>query len=146
MRRSTPLIALMAGALLTLGACKKGDTDTTVSQGQVEPAATLRVTDVALGRAIGADKSITDATDDFRPNDTIYAAVKTSGTAPSTLVARWSYQDGQVVDSSSQSISPTGDATTEFHITKPSGFPTGKYKLEILLGGNVVETEEFEVK
>lgn len=141
-------MALAAALALMVGttACNRGDRDsTTVSQGDVDRAA-LRVTDVELGRGIDANKNITDATDDFRPNDTIYAAVKTAGTAAGTLVARWTYQDGQVVDETTQSISPTGDAVTEFHIAKPDGFPTGNYKVEILLGGTVVETEEFEVK
>lgn len=135
-------LALVAGTT----ACNRGDRDaTTVSQGEVERNA-LRVTDLALGRAIDANRDITQATDDFRPADTIYAVVKTSGTTPGALVARWSYQDGQVVDQSTQNISPTGDASTEFHISKPDGFPTGNYKVEILLGGNVVDSEEFEVK
>ena len=135
-------LALMVGTT----ACKRGDRDsTTVSQGDVDRSA-LRVTDLELGRGIDANKQVTDKTTEFRPNDTIYATVKTSGTAPGTLVARWTYQDGQVVDETTQNISPTGDAATEFHIAKPDGFPTGKYKLEILHGGNVVETEEFEIK
>jgi hypothetical protein len=141
-------VALAAALAVMLGAtaCNRGERESaTVSQGDVDRAA-LRVTDVELGRGIDANKNVTDETDDFRPNDTIYASVKTTGTAPGTLVARWTYQDGQVVDETTQNISPTGDAATEFHIVKPDGFPTGNYKLEILLGGTVVETEEFEVK
>jgi hypothetical protein len=107
----------------------------------------VRVRDVELGRAIGADGRITDETDDFRPTDTIYASVETEGSSTGTeLTARWTYQDGQVVDESTQTIAPTGPAVTEFHIAKPSARPAGKYKLEILLNGTVVETEDFDVK
>jgi hypothetical protein len=35
---------------------------------------------------------------------------------------------------------------TEFHISKPGGWPKGKYKVEILLNGVAAETEDFEVK
>jgi len=35
---------------------------------------------------------------------------------------------------------------TEFHIAKPSGWPTGKYKVEVALDGNVVQSREFEIK
>lgn len=109
----------------------------------------LRVTEVELGNAIGADKRVTDAddADEFRPNDTIYASVATEGTASgSTITARWTYQDGQVVDESTQTISPTGPAVTEFHISKPDGLPAGEYQVEILVNGNSVETKSFEVR
>ena len=71
----------------------------------------------------------------------------TSGAAPTaTIRTRWTYQDGQVVDESEQVIAPTGDAATEFHIQKPDGWPTGKYKLEVFLNGTAVQTKDFEVK
>ena len=135
-------LALMASAT----ACGRNADDTaTTSRGDVEIAA-LRVTEVDLGRAIGGDNRITDETDEFRPNDTIYASVRTTGGATGTLTARWVFEDGQVVDSTSRSITPTGDAATEFHISRPSGFPKGDYKVEILLDGSVVATEQFEVR
>jgi hypothetical protein len=51
-----------------------------------------------------------------------------------------------VVDESSRNISASGDDVTEFHISKPSGWPTGRYKVQILLNGTPVESEDFEVK
>jgi hypothetical protein len=107
----------------------------------------VKVTDVTLGRAIGGDKAITDATDNFRPNDTIYASVATEGTAASTaLRARWTYEDGQVVDESTRTIAPNNRERTEFHIAKPNGWPTGKYQVEVFVDGRSVETKKFEVK
>ena len=38
--------------------------------------------------------------------------------------------DGQTVNESSQSIAPNGPAATAFQISKPDGFPPGKYKVE----------------
>ena len=58
-----------------------------------------------------------------------------------TLVTR----DGQVVNESTQTIAPTGDARTEFHISKPDGWPSGKYKLEVFLNGSSAATKDFEV-
>jgi hypothetical protein len=43
-------------------------------------------------------------------------------------------------------IAPTGPATTEFHISKPSGWPAGKYKVEISADGAPAGSKEFEVK
>jgi uncharacterized protein YfaS (alpha-2-macroglobulin family) len=62
-----------------------------------------------------------------------------------TLKARWTYQDGQVVNESTQTIAATGDARTEFHISKPDGWPAGKYKLEVLVNGSSAATKDFEV-
>ena len=47
--------------------------------------------------------------------------------------AHWTYQDGQVVNESTQTIAPTGDAKTEFHISKPEGWPPGQVQARGLL-------------
>jgi hypothetical protein len=106
----------------------------------------VRVTDVDLGRSLGADKRVTDKTDSFKPNETVYVSVTTEGSAPTaTLKARWTYEGGQLVQESSQTIAPTGAAVTEFHVAKPDGWPKGSYKVEVFLNGNSVETESFKV-
>jgi hypothetical protein len=106
----------------------------------------VRVTDVDLGLRVGSDKRVTDKTDSFRPSETVYVSVKTEGTAPSaTLKARWTFQDGQVVQESSQTIAPTGTAVTEFHVSNPAGWPKGSYKVEVFLNGSSMETESFKV-
>ena len=46
----------------------------------------------------------------------------------------------------SETIAPTGPSVTEFHISKPSGWPIGKYKVEISADGTPATTKEFEVK
>ena len=100
-----------------------------------------------MGRSLNADKTINGNTDSFKPTDTIYASIATEGTAATaTLKARWTYQDGQVVNESTQTIAPTGDARTEFHISKPDGWPTGKYKLEVFLNGSSAATKDLEVE
>ena len=110
------------------------------------PAQPVSVTGIQLGKAVGADNKVTNETDDFKPNDTIYASVATDGAAQNaTLSARWTYQDGQVVDTTSRAIAPTGAAATEFHISKPSGFPKGKYKVEVMLNGASTQSKDFTV-
>ena len=106
----------------------------------------VTVVGVTLGSGVGMDKKVTTPGDTFSPKDTIYASVDTLGAAPAaTLSARWTYQDGQTVHEESQSIAPTGPATTEFHIAKPDGWPKGEYKVEILLDGAPVRTAAFRV-
>ncbi len=136
-------LALVLMVMMVSAACR-GDkpADTTANTSTV-----VRVTDVTLGRAIGGDKAVTDKTDDFQPNDTIYASVATEGTAASaSLRARWTYGDGQVVDEATRTIAPGGRALTEFHIAKPDGWPPGDYQVEIFLDGKSAETKKFEVK
>ena len=137
---------LMAGLVLTLVATNCGKK---ADQTLPPPASTgvVTVTAVEMGRAVGGDKRVTDKTDEFKPNDVIYASVVTSGTsANSTLKARWTYQDGQVVEESEQAIAPTGDAATEFHISKPDGWPAGKYRVEVFLDGSPTQAKDFTVK
>jgi hypothetical protein len=117
----------------------------------VEPAPApvpLSVKSVALGKAVGADKRITSPTTTFGLRDTIFAAVSTEGTAATaSLAARWTFtKTGQLVDSTSVSIAPTGPAVTEFHIAKAKAWPVGKYKVAILLNGQPASEQEFEVK
>src|SRR5688572_11616774 len=105
----------------------------------------VRLAQVDIGRSLNADKTIND-TNSFTPTGSIYASIATEGSAPTaTLKARWTYQDGQVVDEATQTIAPTGKARTEFHISKPDGWPAGKYKLEAFLNGSSSGTKDFEV-
>ncbi len=107
----------------------------------------VKVTDIAVGRSVAADKTIAEKTESFGTADTFYLSVKTDGSGPSaTLTARWTYEDGQVVDESRQNIAPTGRAAvTEFHLSKPDGWPAGGYKVEVLLDGASAGTRDFKV-
>jgi hypothetical protein len=140
MRHLNRIRLLLCLALLVAAAACRGNANNTAGT------AGLRVTDVTLGRAVGGDKAITDRTDTFKPNDTIYASIATEGSAPSaTLRARWSFEDGQLVDESTRAIAPTNRERTEFHISKPDGWPAGKYKLEVFLNDQQAETKSFDV-
>jgi hypothetical protein len=107
----------------------------------------FRVSNLELGKHIGADKRISAPTTSFKPKDTIYVSVASEGAARSkTITAKWSFEDGQVIKEGTESIAPTGPATTEFHIAKPSGWPAGKYKVEIAVDGSPAGSKDFEVK
>ena len=137
----TSILALTFAAVLS-AAC----TENPGATGTTETGVGVRVSQIDMGRSLNADKTINDNTDSFKPNDAIYASIATEGSAATaTLKARWTYQDGQVVNESTQTITPTGNARTEFHISKPDGWPTGKYKLEAFLNGSSSATKDFEV-
>jgi len=151
MRTLRPILAALYLALaIHITACQKKTSETSSTSYSEKSTETsgIKVTNVDLGRNVGGDKHVTDATTSFSPNDVIYASVLTSGTSPSaTVKVRWTYEgDGQVVDESEQTITTTGDTATEFHISKPNGWPAGNYKAEVYLNGQLVQTKEFEVK
>lgn len=167
MTRKTLNIAIAAALLgsLALVGCKKqqdeaavtpppASTEPAPAPAPVEtpaPAATVSVTSVDLGNAVGADMKVAAPATTFAPKDTIHASVATSSSdpaAPATgkLAAKWTFQDGQVVNEESKDFNFTGPGVTNFEISKPDGFPVGKYKVEISLDGNVVQSKDFEVK
>ncbi len=103
----------------------------------------VAVASIELGTATGAPAT----PGVFATTDAIVATVATTGTAASaTLLARWTYQDGQVVNESTQQIAPTGPASTTFKIEKPDGWPAGKYAVEVLLDGASAGKRDFEVR
>jgi hypothetical protein len=144
--RATALAASLALALVA-SACGRDRAEAPAERPAPPAAAAVEVTDVELGTSVGSDRRIVDATDTFRSTDTIYVSVLTRGSAArSELTARFTYEDGQLVDESTQTISPTGSDATEFHVSKPDGWPAGDYEVEILLDGRSVEREEFKVE
>ena len=149
--RSARAFTMVALSFAALTACSKDRNEAAgdVTPGAAAPApaaASVAVADIDLGRSV-SNARIADKTDDFKTTDTVYASVHTTGSASATTVmARWTFEDGQVVDTTSQSITPTGDAYTEFHISKPGGLPKGKYKVEVFLDSKSAGTKDFEVK
>jgi len=143
-RYSALLLASLSTA--TILGCKK-DADTATTGAATATATELAISEVQLGRRLTADKRVAEARTTFSPRDTIYAVALTQGTSPNaTVTARWTYEDGgQVVKEDSRSIAPSGNETTEFHISKPSGWPKGKYRVTLTVGGSS-ESKDFEVK
>jgi hypothetical protein len=141
--------AIAAIALTAALGCKKAAPVPEPAQAPAPPPApavtAIAVAEVQLGTAIGADRRVTAAATVFKPTDTIYAAVTTTGSAPrATLTARFTYQDGQTVNESSQEVAGAG--VTEFHISKPDGWPAGDYTLDVLLDGRSTGTHPFKVQ
>ena len=170
MFRTTLALALLAG--LALAGCKKHEVNPT--EGATAPAATvaapapaamppaagttggsmgtttppatsLVISSVDLGNAVGADKKVTKPGTTFAKADTIHASVATDGAKASTVTARWTFQDGQVVHTEDKSVA-AGAQVTDFSISKPDGWPAGDYKLEVLVDGTVAQTKDFSVK
>jgi hypothetical protein len=146
MRHRLPLVVLMGLAVFGCGRSEQQSAPAPTTPPVAAPAA-FRVDALSLGREISADKRVTAPATAFAPMDTIYASVATAGATPSVaLTARWTYEDGQLVSESTETIAPTGPAVTEFHVAKPDGWPAGRYKVEIIADGRTAASREFEVR
>ncbi len=111
--------------------------------------AAVSVAGISLGKAIGADKKVTAATDTFAKGDTIYAAVETTGSGVATLKAKWTFHKGDKaadVSDATETLNATGPAVTAFHVSKPSGWPPGDYQFEVMLGDKSAGVKKFTVK
>ncbi len=155
------VLAAMLGSAALVGCKKKEEPAPLPPAAETTPApapapaampATASVNSVDLGNAVGADMRVTAPMSTFSPKDTIYAAVSTGTSDPAASVtgklgAKWTHVDSnQTVHEESKDLTFAGDGVTDFQISKPDGWPTGKYKVEISLDGAVVQTREFEVK
>lgn len=158
MQLRTLHLALVASAAIALAACGKKEEPVAPSLPAPAPVAVpepapapagVAVAAVNLGKAVGADKKVSAATEVFAKGDTIHASIDTTGAGTATVVAKWRYtKDGQTVPVKEETatITPTGPATTEFHISKPDGWPAGSYQVEILVNGNSASTKSFTVQ
>jgi hypothetical protein len=152
MHANGPRIFALSFALtaMLLAGCKKENPPPQNETATAAPApapVAFTVTAIEVGKQVGPDKRVTSPTTTFAPKDTIHASVATDGAAPKKVIAaRWTYQNGQVVKEAAETIAPTGPAATEFHISKPTGWPAGKYKVEILVDGSPSGSKDFEVK
>ena len=147
------ILAILAAFALTVNGCgkkeeppkpKTSDTSTSVPA----PAGVI-VGAITLGNAIGPMKRVVQASDSFARNDTIYASVDTTGSGSASLNAKWTYRsNGQEVSvrDEMQTINATGPATSEFHVSKPDGWPAGDYKVVISSSGNSSNSRTFSVK
>lgn len=145
------VLAVSLGVMGAIG-CKKKEPEPGTVPGTVPANAPLAekkitVTKVELGNELGDDKRVKTPATAFSTKDTIFASVVTEGIgAPVELGAKWTFQDGQVVNETKRSVAPSALAVTEFSIQKPDGWPTGDYKVEISLDGKTVDTKTFKIQ
>jgi hypothetical protein len=160
MQLSIRHLALVAAASIVLAACGKKEpppppppppapAPAPAPPPPPPPPAGVTLSSVSLGKAVGADKKVSAATEVFAKGDTIHASIDTTGAGSATVLAKWSFtKDGKTVPVKEESatLNATGPATTEFHISKPDGWPAGDYQVEILVNGKSAATKSFKVQ
>ena len=147
--------SLLPVLLLTVAACKKAEAPPptpapTLAASTTTLPAPVGVKSVMLGSAIGPDKRVTTTSDVFTPKETIYAVVESDGAGPAKLRALWTFVKGDKtakVDETVIEFPSSGPSVNEFHVTKPTGWPKGDYKVEIFLndGATPAMVKTFKV-
>ncbi len=146
-------LGLLAG-LLALAACARpaappaAPTAAPTTIPATAPTA-VRVTRLDLGNAIGADGRVVQPDVRFAPHDTLYASVGFRGrdALAHAVVVRWTYLDTrQVVREEGKTLLLPGATSTLFQLAKPSGWPPGAYRLELLVDGTLAQARAFEVR
>ena len=131
MRRIEPILLILFVALgVYSAACRR------------EP---VRATTIQLGRSINPDNTVASHTTRFKPDDTIYASVLTTGSGSAAIAARWTYA-GRIVSEPQKNVAYRGDAATEFHLQNNAGLPPGDYSVEIRINGDPAGRREFRVE
>ena len=147
MRATQTLLTFALMAVPLVVACKKKEAapPPVVSEPTPPPPPPAPTAKVQLGSASGPDGGVLAERTSFGTKDSIIASVYTENTtAGSTLTAKWTFQTGQTVDSTSQAVAAS-PATTKFFIVKKSGWPVGKYKVDVALNGSPIASQEFDV-
>ena len=106
---------------------------------------------LTLGKAIGADKTVSAASETFAAKDVIYVSVATTGAGHFKLRALWSFVKGEKtvkVNETTMEFDATGPATNEFHVENAKGWPKGAYRVDIFLGDSEspASTKLFKVE
>lgn len=160
MKTSTPIsLGVIVTALaLSMTACKKKEETTALPEPVPAPAVVpvdvinvpVSVKQVTLSNKIDeTTKQAAMAMNSFAANDTIFAVVDTIGSGKTAIKTVWTYHKGDKtaqVDETVQVIDAQGPASTEFHISKPSGWPVGDYQVEVFVNDAPATAQKFTVK
>lgn len=128
----------------TAGAAGGGDSATLAATTGSPPE--LRVSNVMIGRKMGANHLITEPTFQFAPKDTVFISVATEGSGGATaLTAAWRYQSGEVLQKTSEPV-PASGKNIGFSLSQRRGLKLGTYKVIVFLDNDSVDTKVFVVK
>lgn len=102
---------------------------------------------VDLGRGLDVDRSIKDVTSSFKPQDTVCASIRISGSANSGLVrALWTDEKGQTVQDDTRIVTPSRSEVVGVQVAPPNGWAGGRYRLDIYLDDKLAATRTFTVE
>jgi hypothetical protein len=106
--------------------------------------APMQLANIQTGRSLNQDGSVANISTLFKPNETIYVSVQTTGEAPGTIGVKWKYQD-RVIDEPTKQVDPSGPTSTSFQLQNAARFPEGDYAVDIFINGEQVGSRSFKV-
>ena len=105
------------------------------------------VADVTVGHQLGADGAIAAGQDgkNFVPGQPVFVTFN-SGSAPAgtTVTVEWYGPDDQKLLTDQQQVK-SGQSTMHFASNRTSGWGLGDYRIDLLVNGQKVDTEHFNV-
>lgn len=106
----------------------------------------LRFQALNIGRSVEPDGTVVPTTL-FTPQNRIIASVLTKNAAKDAPmeVQLIAMANGRVVSKLSRSVSPEGDASTNFEFKKAGPWPLGRYVVEARLSGKLQASQPIEV-
>lgn len=133
--RESLLMGLMRVAclLLALGAAACG------------PSEPLNVVAIQTGKSLNTDHSVGNHAASFRPKDTMYVSVLSTGRGAGTITVKWSFA-GRVVHEVTKKVSYNDQAATDFRFQAADDFPIGDYAIEVILDDKTLETRRVKVE
>jgi len=157
------ILSVSAGLVFSISACSKKDAPAeapkpaaAVKQNQalapaLAPAASVAISAVDLGKAVGPDQTISDPDSTFAPGDTVYMAVTTNtgdnaATVPGNLAVRFVGPGGKVAHEETKDESFSGTGVNDFSLHDSKGLVPGRYQAEVSLNGGETQIREFDVK
>lgn len=155
----TSQLPVLFAAVLALAACGKKEAPPSPPAPAPAPVSVAPAPDVVnvpvsvkqvlLANQLGGDKKAVAPATTFAPADTLYAVVETIGSGQASVKAVWTYHKGDKVvqvNETVQDLTLAGPASSEFHVSKPGGWPVGDYQIEVFLNGVSVGAQKFAVK
>ncbi|MGG6462373.1 hypothetical protein [Solilutibacter silvestris] len=157
------VLSVSVGLVLAVSACGKKEAPTETAkpaaaakQGQAPAAAaastsaTVAISAVDLGSAVGPDQTISEPNSTFAPGDTVYMAVTTNtsdnaATVPGKLAVRFVGPGNKVVHEENKDESFSGTGVIDFSLHDSKGLAPGRYQAEVSLNGGEAQIREFDV-
>lgn len=135
-------------ALTFVAGCKKKEEPAPTTTTTVNTTATPVVTALTMASKVDGGNNPMNSTTTFSKTDTIWAVADLTGTSTGTPVeARWFHMTSNTqINSNTVTTTSAGEHRLPFFISKPDGWPTGDYRVEILINGNVMKGATFQVQ
>jgi hypothetical protein len=146
-------LGLLAIAVAAMAACDRASSRRSADaaeRSEAVEAPAPRVTNITLGKGADSLLRVTTPTSQFRPRDTMFLAVEVSNPdSDSRLSARWTFQDGTVMDSSGQGVDRdmgSSASVTQFRVWRDAGWRPGSYTVAVWLDDALIDTKTFTVR